>query len=171
MACCLPAALGGLPHLIVTVMAIVPPFLLATMFWTDEQQNATLIQRAPSPDRGQVAEVYFFPVGAYSAGSGRIEVYLKYTGLPWIRREIYNLPVSYANKDTHDYLKWTDSDTLYIREKDREIRPGPVQWRIPFLIGLLLFVACYRGHPYALVFVGISGIGLIALVWWQKRRS
>ncbi len=130
----LPSILGGIPYLVLVVVAIIPPFLLATFFWFDEQASATLIQKAESPNETRIAEVYFLPVGAYSGGNGRIEVHLKHKWLPFVKRDVYFARVSHADENTHDYLSWVDDETLYIPETKREVKISPIEWRVPSMI-------------------------------------
>jgi len=133
---CLPSIIGGIPYLILIILAIVPPFLLATLFWLDEQSNATLIQKAESPNGAKTVEVYFRPVGAYSGGNGRIEVHLKYTWLPFVKRDIYFVRVTHADENTHDYLSWVDNETLDIPEKNTKVKINWIEWEIPSIISL-----------------------------------
>ncbi len=135
-ALCLPSMIGGIPYLLLMVVAVVPPFLLATLFWFDEQTSGTMIQEIKSPNGMKTAEVYFLPVGAYSGGNGRIEVHLKYKGLPFIKRDVYFARVTYVDENTHDYLSWIDDTTLYIPEKDREVKINPIEWEVPSMISV-----------------------------------
>ncbi len=135
---CIPSMLGGLPYLLLIVVAAIPPFILATMFWIGEQKDAILIQQELSPDGHRVAEVYLRPVGAYSGGNGRIEVHLKYTWLPFIKRDIYYRPVSYVSDSQTDYLQWRDNNTLHLSEDNSEISVGFVNFDLPAFILLPL---------------------------------
>ena len=129
--CHLPAILGGAPYLLLWLLALFPLFWLGILFAIDEQANVSVIQHEASPDGRKVAEVHFFPVGAYSGGNGRIRVYLKYEGIPLIRREIYARRVSHANEETNDYLEWVDDGRIYITEAGATIEPGIIHWHIP----------------------------------------
>jgi hypothetical protein len=134
--CCLPSVLGGLPYLVLLIFALLPPFLLATLFWLDEQSNATRIQQVSSPDGTKIAEVYFLPVGAYSGGNGRIEIHLKYRWIPFLKRDIYYLPTSDADTDTHDYIVWRDNSTITVSETHDQIQIEAVRWRVPPIISV-----------------------------------
>jgi predicted membrane protein len=133
---CLLSIIGGIPYLTLMILAIVPPFLLATMFWFDEQSSATRIQRVESPSGSQIAEVYFLPVGAYSGGNGRIEVHLKYKWLPFVKRDIFYLRVTHEDENTTNYLSWLDDKTLYIPEKDFKLNVNWIEWEMPSIISL-----------------------------------
>ena len=132
----LPSIIGGIPYLILMILAVVPPFGLATVFWFHEQSSGALIQRTVSPNDSQIAEVYFLPVGAYSGGNGRIEVHLKYKLLPFVKRDVLDLRVTRADENTTNYLSWVDDETLYVPEENYHLKINWIEWKIPSIISL-----------------------------------
>jgi len=141
--CCLPAVAGGLPAALLRIGIFIPPLTLGGMFWLDEQIGKTQIQAAVSPDGTRTAEVYFRGVGAYAGGNGRIEVYLKYNWLPFMKRYVYYLGKSYADEETTNYLSWHDNDTIYLSEKGEYVSVRGLQLRPPWMITLP--IAIVRG--------------------------
>ena len=137
LACILPM-IGGLPYLFLMIIVWIPPLTLGTMFWMSEQYHAILIQKEVSPDGTKVGEVYLLPVGAYSGGNGRIEVHLKHTWLPIIKRDIYYQRVSRADESATDYLQWIDDETIYIKEDKRQLDVSTVNFDLPAIILLPL---------------------------------
>jgi hypothetical protein len=133
---CLPSIIAGSPYAILIVLAVVPPFLLATLFWCGEQSGATIIQRLDSPDGLRTAEVRFRPVGAYSGGSGRIEIYLRYKWLPFVKRDLAYIRVSHADENTRDYVQWLDDETIFVPECDARLQVRQIRWDIPAVIKL-----------------------------------
>jgi hypothetical protein len=113
----------------------VPPFLLGTLFWKDEQAGRVAIQTAASPDGSRLARVEFLPARPpFAGGSGHIEVSILYRGMPGLRRTIYQLDRSRADAKTRDYLAWRDPDTLFLSEEGKEIRVGRVGWKVPVIL-------------------------------------
>lgn len=143
---CLPSLIGG--GLYCTALALLaffcllsPGLLMGVFFHIDEISGEKLIQETVSPDGSRVAQVYFRGVGAYAAGNGRITVRVKHRLLPLIERDVYYVPVTYeADEGTTDYLSWTDNDTLFIPEKQEEVRIGTIAVQFPkvFVIPLRL---------------------------------
>lgn len=88
-----------------------------------------------------MAEVYFMPTGSYSGGNGRTEVHVKYTWLPFVKRDMYFKQASHANETTIDYLKWYDNDTLNVSETQESIKLGIVRGRIPFPLAVIIYLA------------------------------
>jgi len=133
---CLPSLIGGGLYVTVAILLFIPPFTLGTMFTITEIAGENLIQQAVSPNGSRVAEVYFRGVGAYSGGNGRIYVRVKYLLFPFVERDVYYLRVSYADENTADYLSWRDNDTLYIPEKQQEVKVGTVRTEIPAVLAI-----------------------------------
>jgi hypothetical protein len=136
---CLPSVTGGLPYIIIPILAIMVcwlAFVGGVLYDVGEEATRTCIERAVSPDGSKVAEVHFLTLDA-SGEHGRIEICLKYNWLPFIRRDIHGF--GYVDKDTRGYLAWQDNNSLRVSEKklyaDREveIEVGLVKWKIPFI--------------------------------------
>jgi hypothetical protein len=139
--CFAPSFAGGVPYLILMLVALVPPILFATllggMFSLSEHLNAVVIQEAQSPDGNKTAVVTFYPVGAYSGGSGRITVELHYRYVPFVQRSVYYLPASYeAYGDPQEYVTWLDGDTLQLLEENEPLAVGRVDWHLPWFIAV-----------------------------------
>ncbi len=141
----LPSIVGGGLPVIFIVLSFFSPAMLGMFFLMDEILGETLIQRAISPDGSRIAEVYFRGVGAYAGGNGRILVRVRPRWLPFVERDVYALNRSDADETTSDYLYWVDNDTLFLSEKQRELKVGhmrrdvPTFVRIPLSIGVLLW--------------------------------
>lgn len=138
---CLPSITGGVPSILLAIIAILPPVvfvvMLGGMFAVSENLNKTVIQEAPSPDGWKTAEVWFYPVGAYTGGSGRIAVKLRYRYVPLLRREVYNLSNSYeADGESQEYLTWLDNDTIQLAEEEEPLAVGQVDWHLPWFIAV-----------------------------------
>ena len=139
----LPSILGGIPYLIVLFVAIFSPLLLATAFWVSEEMDKTKIQEVASPDGNKIVEVYFLPVGAYSGGNGRIEVFLKYKWIPFVKRDIFYLRVSRADENSRNYVSWVDDTKLHISETGTDIEISWIRWKIPTIIRLPISLIHY----------------------------
>jgi hypothetical protein len=152
---CLPGIAGGIPSIILAIIAFIPPILFVTilggLFSLSEQANATVIQQSESPDGHKTAKVIFYPVGAYSGGNGRITVHLRYPNMPLIQRDVYYLPDSYeADGSPQEYVTWMDEDTLLISEEGIALDVGHVQWEFPWFVyltaGLVYGLAYWLGE-------------------------
>ncbi len=142
----LPSLAGGLPYIVLTVVAFVPPILFVTMlggmFALGEHLEAVVIQEAQSPDGNKTAVVTFYPVGAYGGGNGHITVDLRYPGLPGVRRNVYYLDDSYeADDEPQAYVAWLDERTLHMSEEDVSVDVGQIQWQWPGFIQLSAAIA------------------------------
>jgi hypothetical protein len=136
-------AVGILQGIIMGLM-ILPPLLLATLFWGSELASQTLIQESHSPTGSRVAYVYFRPTGAYAGGSGRVFVRLRYTNFPIIERDIYELRTShYSTEDPSDFLEWQDDDTLRIFETEDIVHIGYVKGRLSPLFAIPIQILYY----------------------------
>lgn len=138
---CVPAIIGGIPYVLLALVAIIPPIVFAVilggMFALSENVNRSIIQEAQSPDGWKTAEVWFYPVGAYSGGNGRIEVDLRYHYMPFVRREVYYLSDSYrADNSPQEYVSWLDDDTLRLLEEARPLAVGRVKWHLSWMVTL-----------------------------------
>lgn len=142
----IPSISGGTFFLLLRQIMLLPPFMLATMFWQNEQEISSVIQTVYSPNKTRVAEVHFFPVGAYSGGNGRIRVYVKNKWLPLVRREVLYLRVSHADEDTESYLYWVDNRTLFITEIYYELEIKLVEFKPPDELLLFLDYLFYSGR-------------------------
>lgn len=143
---CLPGIAGGIPSIILAIVALVPPILFVTilggMFSLSEQANATVIQQSESPDGRKMAEVIFYPVGAYSGGNGRIAVHLKYHNIPFIQRDVYSLSDSYeADGGPQEYVMWTDENMLFMSEEGITLDVKQVKWNPPWFAYLIAGLA------------------------------
>lgn len=136
---CLPSVTGGVPYIIIPILAIMIcwlAFIGIVLYDVGEEATRTCIERVVSPDGSKVAEVHFLTLDA-SGEHGRIEVLLKYKWLPFVRRDIHGF--GYVDRSTGDYLTWQDNNALRVFEKklhatrEVEIEVGLVKWRIPFI--------------------------------------
>jgi len=127
----LPSVIGGIPYLLLGIVLMVPPFVFGPLLWIQQQSSAMRIQQVESPNGTQIAEVYYLPVGPLPELNGGIEVHLKYKWLPFVKRDIFAGPAPDANESTHDYLSWVDNETLYIKERDEELKLDWVEWEVP----------------------------------------
>jgi hypothetical protein len=137
----LPSIVGGGLYVFVAILVLLPPYTLGAFFTISEISSETRIQQAVSPDGARVASVYFRGVGVYSGGNGRIFVCISPRALPFLERDVYYLRVSSADRDTPDYVRWIDNDTLYISETGEEISVGVIQAEIPLVIAIPLNMA------------------------------
>lgn len=111
---CFPSLIGGGLAIILMIIMIIPPFSLGFLFALNEISDETLIQSIESPDQSHIANVYFRGVGAYDVCNGRIFIRIRSKWLPLIERDVYKDLHSYADKETHEYICWKDTDTLQI---------------------------------------------------------
>ncbi len=132
----LPSIIGGGLYILTVLLMLVPPFTLGAFFAISEIMGETEIQRAVSPDGARTAYVYFRGVGAYSGGNGRIFVRVKRRMLPFLERDIFYLPRSYASEDSANYVEWRNNNVLYISETKQEISVGIIETEIPQVIAL-----------------------------------
>jgi len=130
----LPSLIEGGMQVALAVFLLVPPFTLGGLFSLSEMLSERPIQQAVSPDGRRVAEVYFRSVGAYGRGNGRISVRVRERLLPCVERDVYSLSRSYASGSPEEYLQWRDNDTLYMSEKQVEVKIGPVKVSYPSAI-------------------------------------
>jgi hypothetical protein len=136
-----PSLAGGLPYVILGIVALIPPILFVTMmsgmFMLGEQINAVVIQEAPSPAGDKTAVVTFYGVGAYGGGNGHISVDIRYPYLPFVRRDVYYLDDSYeADGEPQAYVTWLDERTLHMSEEDVSVDVGSIHWQVPGFIQL-----------------------------------
>ena len=87
---------------------------LGCLFWFTEQTHKIKLHRCYSPDRTLYCDMYFYPVGAYSGGTGRVEVYLIPTVFPVLRKDIWYEHKSYIDPEDTScvYIRWKDNDTV-----------------------------------------------------------
>ncbi|MFO7583142.1 MAG: hypothetical protein R6W69_00315 [Anaerolineales bacterium] len=128
---CLPSLLGGVPTLLVTALAIVPPFLLTSLFWLEEKNSAILIQAAQSPNGLKTAEVYYLPIGGYIRNGGRIEVHLKDSRMPFVKRDIFTLRTTRVEAAPQVYLVWKNDNEIHIPETGETIKIDTTRWKLP----------------------------------------
>ena len=136
-----PSLAGGLPYIILMIVAFIPPILFVTimggMFSLGEHLSAVVIQEAESPDGNKTAVVTLLPVGAYGGGFGHIIVELKYPYLPLVRRHVYYLDDSYeVTGDPQEYVSWIDEHTLHMSEEDVSVDVGRIHWQWPGFVQL-----------------------------------
>jgi hypothetical protein len=122
-------------------LMIVPPFTLGAFFWMGEIADETLIQRTVSPNRMQIAYVYFRGVGAYTGGNGHIFIRLRPGLFPFIERDIYYIGRSNADKSSSNYIQWRGNDQIYISETHEELSITGPQFEVPAVVAL----------PYAII--------------------
>jgi hypothetical protein len=132
----LPSIIGSGLCVLTVLLLLIPPFTLGAFFAAFEIASETEIQRAISPDRTRIVYVYFRGVGAYSGGNGRIFVRVRHQILPFLERDVFYLPRSYADENSTNYLEWRDNNTLYISETQQEITVGVIETEIPQVIAL-----------------------------------
>jgi len=88
------------------------------------------VQQTISPDGLKVAEAYVIPFRAEPYGGSQIRVRLKYTWLPFIKRDIKMALFGSVNPpNTTTYLIWKDNETIY-SEWTGELRPGLIGPRV-----------------------------------------
>lgn len=137
---CFPSIIGGGLYVLTVLLMLIPPFTLGAFFAASEIAGETEIQRAISPDGTRTAYVYFRGVGAYSGGNGRTFVRIRYQILPFLERDIFYLPRSYASEDSTDYVEWQDNNTLYISETQQEISVGVIAAETPQVVALPYYI-------------------------------
>jgi hypothetical protein len=130
-AMCLPSLLAGIPALFVTLLAIVPPFLFTALFWLEEKNSAIHIQTAQSPDGLKTAEVYYLPIGGYIRNGGRIEVHLKDSRMPFVKRDVFTLLTTRVDAVPQVYLVWKNDNEIHIPETDETIKIDTTHWKLP----------------------------------------
>ena len=99
-------------------------FFMGTIFWISEETNKTRIQRCYSPNKTEYCDVYHYPVGAYSGGTGRLRVFLVNKFFPILRKEVYyegkshvfvvEDPESEYYTSEFDIIEWKDKDNITI---------------------------------------------------------
>ena len=126
----LPSFIGAIGFYAVKLI-ICLVFFTSTIFWISEETNKTRIQHSYSPNNMEYCDVYHYPVGAYSGGTGRLRVFLVNRFFPIIRKEIYYESKSYTvvtdNPESEYYenefhiIEWKDKDSIRIFPKGKEI--------------------------------------------------
>lgn len=136
----LPSIIGGGLYILVAMLMLIPPFTLGALFAIFEISGETEIQRAVSPDGTWTAYVYFRGVGAYSTGNGRIFVRVRHRMLPFLERDIFYLPRSYASEDSTNYIEWRSNNVIYISETKQEISIGVIKRETPRVIAVPYYI-------------------------------
>ncbi len=117
----LPSFIFGYGFYIAVILVMLLNFTGAA-FWFNEEINKEKIQKCRSSNQTEYCEVYHYPVGAYSGGSGRVRVFVinKYFSL--IRKEVYYENKAYIfpedNDTSFEYAEWKDEDTIIIWDKE-----------------------------------------------------
>jgi hypothetical protein len=136
---CLPAVIGGLPYIVIPVLAVIlcwPAAAGFALYDIGEEMTRACIEQAASPDGSRIAEVHYLTLDP-SHERGRIEIRVKYRWLPFVIREIHAF--GSVAKDTRDYLRWQDNNSLHVFERkahayrEVEIEIGWIGWTIPFV--------------------------------------
>ena len=114
----LPSFVAGVGFYIVIAFMLLFAFL-GCLFWFREETGKVRIQRCYSPNKIEYCDVYHYPVGAYSGGSGRVRVFLVNKFFPVIRKEVFYEPKSHIwleDKDDipYEYFVWEDNDNIKI---------------------------------------------------------
>ncbi len=128
-----PSLLGGFLHVFLVLILIIPPFTLGFLFAAGEISSEVKIQQIESPNKINIVDVYFRPVGAYASGSGRISIRLVNKYLPFVERDIYAGKTSTASEETTIYVKWLDNNTLYLQENGETIKIGKIESETPMI--------------------------------------
>lgn len=123
----IPSLAGGCSYLLMVCIMLIPPFTLGFLFSISEVMSEVEIQRVMAPNNVSIAEVYFRPVGAYTSGSGYINIRVLNKFIPFIERDVYSLKSYSASEEASDYVQWIDNDTLHISETDENISIGGVK--------------------------------------------
>lgn len=118
----LPSFIGGFGFygiLLLMLLLLFPLSFLGGIFWLTEECAKERIQRIYSPNKIEYCDVYHYPVGAYSGGTGRVRVFLVNKACPIIRREVFYEGTAYiCIEDEHDipyeYCVWKDADNIII---------------------------------------------------------
>lgn len=88
------------------------------LFSMSEEHNKVLIQRASSPNNVRYCETYFYPVGAYSGGTGRIRIYCINKFFPLVRKEVYYEPTAHFAYEEEElpfnFVSWKDNKKILI---------------------------------------------------------
>lgn len=110
----LPSMIGGGLTVLIAVIAVIPPFTLAGLFFADEVLNEKIIQTEPSPAGWREAVVTFRGVGAYDSGNGRVIVNVRSNFFPLIEREVHYVGSSYADENSSEYVRWEGENSLRV---------------------------------------------------------
>lgn len=115
----IPSFVGGFGFYAVIIFMFLIDFL-GSFFWICEEANKARIQRSCSPDKTEYCDVYHYPVGAYSGGTGRVRVFLVNKFFPIVRREVFyenKAHVSLEDDDIpYEYLAWEDDDNIRLAD-------------------------------------------------------
>lgn len=91
------------------------------LFSISEEQDKILIQRTFSPDKVYLCETYFYPVGAYASGNGKIRTYSINKFFPIVRKEVYyeygtHLCFDENDRLSIDFVLWKDNNLILINK-------------------------------------------------------
>ena len=104
--------------------------LLSLMFSISEEQHKIKIQSVHSPNKNYYCEVFFSPVGAYAAGTGKLNIYCINTYFPLVRKHVYiedpsYFPIYEVNLP-YEFIQWKNNKTICI-EKQSEIDVSKIE--------------------------------------------
>lgn len=104
--------------------------LLSLMFSISEEQHKIKIQSVHSPNKNYYCEVFFSPVGAYAAGTGKLNIYCINTYFPLVRKHVYieapsYFPIYEVNLP-YEFIQWKNNKIICI-EKQSEIDVSKIE--------------------------------------------
>ena len=112
------------------------------LFSISEEQDKVLIQRISSPNEIRYCETFFYPVGAYSGGTGRIKTYCINKFFPLVRKEVYTESKSYFPYGDvtlpYNFVIWEDDKTILVYDS-LKIDVSKTQFYIKNVIFNLIF--------------------------------
>ncbi len=118
----LPSFVGGFGFYIVIIFFFFIS-IFGSLFWISEETNKIRIQRCYSPNKIEYCDVYHYPVGAYSGGSGRVSVFLVNKFFPVVRKEVFYEPKAHVwieDKEDipYEYFVWENNDNIKIHNSN-----------------------------------------------------
>ncbi len=115
----LPSFIGGVGFYIIVSFVFLINFI-GCFYMISEEINKVKIQRCYSPNQMEYCDVYHYPVGAYSGGTGRVRVFLLNKYFPIIRQEIFYERTAHIliedekNDIPYNYCVWKDTNNIEI---------------------------------------------------------
>ena len=121
----LPSFICGFGFCVVIILFLLLN-LLGSFFWFSEETHKSRIQKTYSPNKIEYCEVYHYPVGAYSGGTGRDRIFLVNKFFPVLRKEVFYESKSYVwiedeNDIPYDYFSWKDSETIVVGDEEIDV--------------------------------------------------
>ena len=135
----IPSLLAGWVAIAGAILMWVPPFTLGAMFAAAERAERRKVQELPTLNGSKMAIVHFQPTGAYAGGTGRILVEIAYPMVPGVRRIVWG-GKTYKDGQPGTFVEWLDNETIRVVEQKQELKPGWVEWRLPLLLRIPLWL-------------------------------